>query len=403
MNEHLTLESDKPVHIIKTINDAELFIEDCRKIYKLHKNINQHKTFCGIDFEFNMNWKLKTRYIAFMQIIFVFDSDRYHDKTFIKPIYIINPLKFNKLKLFIKYVLCSGVIKIFHGSDSLDYPHIYDTLLKNNRRKFMKFINSSVDTRFLCEISKRFMSRLGSQLYEENRCSLYYAMFNHNVINRKLFDVLNKLASKINYNKNWLIGDLKPEQLLYISYDVMYLYDLLKELSTRMIPLSSIDNSIDKSIDIVSLVNRLYRFHMINRLGLSKISLKCKNIYEKYLAQKKVTNDYISNIDQKIMEIQISKILYKDNTGTEKTIDVYLEDIFSIDTIRKSIMYCLRIYRLDISASDTEYVDYLFDVSKTFKFMKGHKSILFLINIIKSKIEKMQNNIECDKNILKPI
>ena len=131
-------DSSKAVFIIRSGDDTEPFIKDCHKIYSLYKNNNviNNKTFCGIDLEFNMNWKLHKHYIAFMQIIFVFDSDKYYDESFIKPIYIINPLKLSTshLKLFIKYVLCSGVIKIFHGSDSLDYPHIYKDLLNNKKK-----------------------------------------------------------------------------------------------------------------------------------------------------------------------------------------------------------------------------------------------------------------------------
>jgi hypothetical protein len=408
-------ELDKPIKIIRnaksrsdthkdtdkaTYIDSTIFIKDCRKIYKLSKNNpSSHKTYCGIDLEFNMNWKLKKRYIAFIQIIFVFDKDTYYDKNTIKPVYILNPLTLSDahFKLFIKYILCSDVIKIFHGSDSLDYPHIFTDILKGNRRKFMKFINSSVDTRFLCELSKRFMSRLGIQLEIPSRCSLYYAMFTHNVIDRKLFDSLEKVASKIDYNKLWLIDQLKPEQLIYAAYDVYYLYDLLNELTTRMSPQMS-QNTMENNIDIISLVNRLYRFHMINRLGISKISLKCKNLFEDYLSQKKITKNGVNDIDQKIMDKKLCVTMYRHNNGDVKSLDTYIEDVFSIDTIRKSILYILRIYRLNNSSSDLEYVDYLINTSNTFKYMKGHESILNLINLVKTDIIKNVIDINCTTN-----
>lgn len=392
-------QSDKTITNKYTDTNNNAFIRDCHKIYKLHKkDPSAHKTYCGIDLEFNMNWKLKKRYIAFIQIIFIFDNSTYYDKNTIKPVYIMNPRHLNskQIKSFIKYILCSGVIKIFHGSDSLDYIHIFNDILKGHKRNFMKFINTSVDTRFLCEMSKRFMSRLGVHLETPNKCSLYYAMFNHNVIDRKLFDSLEKMASKIDYNKLWLIDQLKPEQLIYAAYDVYYLYDLLNELTIRMSPaVSDNDNNKDNLIDVVSLVNRLYRFHMINRLGISKISSKCMKLFDGYLSQKKITKNDVINLDQKIMDERLCITAYKQTNGTITNLDTYLEDVLSIDTIRKSILYVLLIYRLNISEKDVELVDNLFESSNTFKYMKGHESILDLTNLIKEEVDKNVNHIKC--------
>lgn len=401
-------ETDKPIKIIRnnktqsqsdikgvTYIDEDEFIKDCHKIYTLNKNSpSSHKTYCGIDLEFNMNWKLKKRYIAFIQIVFVFDNNTYYDKNIIKPVYIFNPftLSDNHIKLFIKYILCSNVIKIFHGSDSLDYPHIFTDILKGHKRNFMKFTNSSVDTRFLCEMSKRFMARLGVELEVPSKCSLYYALFTHDVINRKLFDSLELIASKINYNKLWLINQLTREQIIYAAYDVYYLYDLLDELTNRMRP--SPTNAKGENIDIVSLVNRLYRFHMVNRLGVSKISSKCKTIFEGYLSSKKIIKNDIINLDQKIMDNMLTVTSYN-NKDNKVDVDTYIEDVLSITTIRKTILYVLRIYRLNISEKDTEYVDNLINNSKTFKRMKGHESILNLINIVKSETKRSTQHVIC--------
>ena len=57
---------DKPVFVVKTFQDANNFINECKLIYD---NKIDEKSFCGIDFEFNMNWNTKKRFIGLMQII----------------------------------------------------------------------------------------------------------------------------------------------------------------------------------------------------------------------------------------------------------------------------------------------------------------------------------------------
>ena len=216
-------------------------------------------------------------------------------------------------------------------------------------------------------------------------------MYTSGVIERKLFDSLEKVASKIDYNKLWLVDQLKPEQLIYAAYDVYYLYDLLNELTIRMAP--SINNN-NKDNDIVSLVNRLYRFHMINRLGLSKISLKCKKLFDSYISSKKITKKDVVDLDQKIMDHNLFITTYKTN-NTSTDLETYLEDVLSIDTIRKSILYVLRIYKLNISEKDIEYVDNLINKSITFKYMKGYSTIVNLINIIKTDAKRNMNRVTC--------
>ena len=278
--------ADKPIIVVRNNNDANIFIDDCRKLHDMN---NERKgadaapgSFCGIDFEFNMNWRTRERYIAMMQIIFVFNDMTYYTPE-IKPIYILDPLSLSPehKQKFTQYILCSSVTKIFHGSDSLDYPHVYSSLLNKSEKKFIKFINHSVDTRFLCEISKRLMVRAGMLKLTDKKCSIYNALLDHNVIDRKKFDTLTQISSTINYNKDWIISKLKPPQLMYSAYDVMYLYDLLHIITKNIRPTDQEQPariSIDplSSTDIISVITRLYRFHMINRLALSQTVSQCK-------------------------------------------------------------------------------------------------------------------------------
>jgi hypothetical protein len=379
---------DKPIIVVDTENKKNEFILSCENIYRLSK-INNNLTFCGIDFEFNMNWSKKTRYIASMQIIFIFNSEKYHMDDFEKPVYILDPMKLNtnQIKLFIKYILCSHVIKIFHGSDSLDYPHIFTDILNNNKKKFIKFVNYSIDTRFMCEISKRLMHKIGLNI-KSNKCSIYNALNDLNVISDDIFNKLEGISSKINYNKPWIINKLSENQIIYSAYDVMYLYDLVEKITLSISPLNTQN---EHNIDPISLVNRLYRFHMLNKLQICNFSQKCKYVYDSYKNNKKETDDS----EEKIMEMLLTTIQYTDKNSNVHNIDLLFDDILFVDTIRKSILICLKVYQINKQADIDKINKYLVE-SKVFNLIRGKNSILKMINIIHSKKISEVNNIICN-------
>lgn len=356
-------EKDKPITVVIDDLTINKFLIDCQNL-SLTKN-----SICGIDFEFDMNWKTKERYISLMQIILISEPDKYTDHQIIKPIYILDPLRQlsdRQMEQLIEYIFCSNVIKIFHGSDSLDFPHIYTSILKNNKKRFIKFLNKSVDTRFLCEISKRVMRRIGMININDNKCSLYNALLDHKVIDKHVFDALTVVSSKINYNKKWEIEKLSPEQINYSSLDVSYLFDLLSNI-IRFI------SENHRSNKLLSTITRLYRFHIINKLEIIKISNKCKKIVD----SKNLTKDQLYIIDQKIMEHYFMDVLIEG-----KPLTIYFEDILSIDTTRKSILFCLRAFAL---SDDYTLIDKYFSDSKIFNRLKGHRTVIKLINVIKKK------------------
>ena len=294
-----------------------------------------------------------------MQVILINDGSKYDDIDYHKPIYVLDPMSFKKndMDLLIKYVFCSYSIKIFHGSDSLDYQYIYEDIIKD-KNQFMKFINTSVDTRFLCEISKRIMSRNDNKVTK--KCSIYNALLDHNIIDKKLFDKLEKLSSKINYNKEWNINSLTQAQLFYSIYDVYYLYDLLSVITRNVVTVNKIIKT-----DLISLINRLYRFNMLNKFDIINLSNICK---------KNIVKTNNENINDKIMETPLMKIKYN-----KKDVTIYVEDILSIDTIRKNIMYCLTYYYINNDIIEE------FKKNKYFMYMKGFESVLELMKAIGKK------------------
>lgn len=365
--------NDKPVHIVNNKNKMADFMSQCIDIYQENKKYKN--SFCGIDIEFNTDIKTKKRYIGVIQIIFIMNSNEYFTEIK-KPIYIFSPTDLTReyRDKFIKYILCSNITKIFHGSDSLDYPILYESFLQN-KDNFMKFINSSVDTRFLCELSKRLMDRLNLLKVNIKKCSIYDALLEHNVINNAKYTELTKYASKINYNINWIITKLKDNQILYAAYDVVYLYDLLYNIT-------NIIKSNHKIIEPISLINRLYRFHIMNKLGIIDISNECKKI--------NISKDKLKKIDEQIKEKELCDITY---TYNNKTYDIklYIEDVLSLDTIRKNILSCLRVYQMDIG-EDTK-IDKLLKESKYFDMLKGKTTIQYIINMMKHFDEN--TNVKC--------
>lgn len=346
------MDKNKPIIVIKS-NDRNLeedFIKACEKIYN-----KQNDAFCGIDFEFNN--KNNVRSIGSMQIIFIFDATKYYDIDYEKPVYILNPMKLRNKNLFIKYILCSKVTKIFHGSDSLDYPHIYNDILHQNNDQFIKFINHSIDTRFMCEISKRIMKKVGVLDITSNKCSIYNALYDHMIIDQDMFNKLESISAKINYNKPWIIDKLTENQLIYSAYDVMYLYDLVHVITKSIIPTKS--NNI-LNYDPISVVNRLYRYYMLNRLNIIDIDTICRNIS-------------IADNNDNIMKIHLMTIDFV-HKNTVYKIDLTMGDFLFIDTMRKTILSCLRVYNIDNIAK-------YFNESHFFNMLKGNETIkkMFLI------------------------
>ena len=204
------------------------------------------------------------------------------------------------------------------------------------------------------------------------------------MISDDIFNKLEGISSKINYNKPWIINKLSENQIIYSAYDVMYLYDLVEKISQSINPL-------EHNINPISLVNRLYRFHMLNRLQICNFSKKCKYIYDSYKFEKKETD----NSEEKIMEMPLTTIQYTDNNLTIHKFDLIFDDILFIDTIRKSILICLKVYQIN-KKNDIDKINNYLIKSKVFNLIRGNPSILKMINIIQSKNTSKVNNIICN-------
>jgi hypothetical protein len=212
------------------------------------KSQTMKKLHVGIDFEFNNN------IIALMQINFF--AENY--------IWIVNPGNFtNRQKnILVKYLLLNNkVYKILHGSESLDIPYIYSELLENNKNNILKFTSKLFDTRFLCEYYKSSIN------YNDNKCSLYYALKYFDVVTDKEYNYLNEINKSmgpIQYVK-WDVNKLDKHRIKYALYDVLYLEQYLRAIFNFII------TNTPTYIKSYKYIIEIIRFVFVERRGVTNI------------------------------------------------------------------------------------------------------------------------------------
>lgn len=169
----------------------------------------------GIDFEFN------SKKIALMQINFegVKQKNKEHVDSII---YIIHPPQFDTdtLDFFTQRILENKkIVRILHGSDSLDIPYLYYDFLGNNKKSIVNFTKKLVDTRYQCEYFN-----IDNKL-ENQKCKIYIALKNFGVITEKQYDYLLKNEKEMGpiYDIFIDVNKLSKPLLLYTLYDVIYL------------------------------------------------------------------------------------------------------------------------------------------------------------------------------------
>ena len=128
------------VRIVKSDkNSQDKFLKFLKKINLISK---KYQTFMGIDFEFN------TKKVALMQILF-----EVHIKNkIIKKYYIIYPPNLDIILFdYFKYNIMSNIhiLKILHGSESLDIPYIIEDFYNFELEPLINFFLTMIDTRYL--------------------------------------------------------------------------------------------------------------------------------------------------------------------------------------------------------------------------------------------------------------
>jgi hypothetical protein len=302
--------------------------------------------YMGMDFEFN------NRQIALFQINFESKKGT-NDYSYI---FLINPNEYEDkiLQFFIRYILGNKyILKILHGSDSLDIPYIYNILLDGNTENIIRFTKSIVDTRFLCE----YIKIVENEAITENKCSIYDALKYFNSINDNVFDFLEKNHENMGQPEDisWNIHNISDYQTLYGLYDVLFLKQFIKDIMKRQN-----NNAICKYI-----IPELTRFLYLEKRNVTTV---LKNI--------KISVDTINNY-------MIKKINKKTNFIT----------VITLNTIYNDIVDHIVINEPKLSIKQLMSVNYFRgQVGLLCKLLIYHY-ISIKYNIYKNKTEKCEN--EC--------
>jgi len=370
------------IKIIKSdIKSQKKFYKTLKKIYNISTK-NKNQVYMGIDFEFN------TKKVALMQILFEIKKP----ESTIKRYFIIYPPNLDReiYDYFKIYIMAnSKILKILHGSESLDIPYLVEVFFDFDLSLTIDFFLSMVDTRYLCEY-------LNLERSEPNICKIYDLLEK-----TKIIDPLEKANLELNEEKMGHIYEIiidintiTPELITYSIHDVVYLVDLFIHLKTEII------KSNPKNYYLLIDVQR-YCFmekRGVTNIGDDLVIINQMNNYFYYINKNTESNKYI--IDKIILtqSEEISMNLgYFHKINLIKTHELILKDfiesydnlknIISINYIKTNIInlfrtltysIILKYYR--IKSSNVTVIDY--DLESNIKNIFSSLEILDLNHLL---------------------
>jgi hypothetical protein len=306
--------TDYNVKILTDKHKIDAFFQDLDKLLQSNKN---NKIYTSLDFEFDMDFKIKKHVLSVGQLMFiVIDANNKitnHDPVLYDLRLFTNE---QKNKYINKILLNKSMTKILHGSESLDLVALRSVI--NNDDNFKTFLHTVIDTRFLCETYNILRQKIKINTGQKFRCTIYSALRDTNIIKQEEYDRLS--AIKINYNKPWVIKNLSPKQVIYAVADVLFLYNLLVAyqnlLSKKMI------NVMNETFQYVILArNDIIESHHKNKKTKSILEdLKKTGILDKVIVNEPLQNEN-KNIHFKYKDLinidyfrkPVSRLLYHEN------------------------------------------------------------------------------------------
>ena len=309
------------------------------------KNQNKTKHYIGIDLEFNKVSK-DTKDIALMQINMENDKNEAY-------IFLFKPSELdNNKKVFIELLTSPHIIKILHGSESLDIPYIFNELLVT-KKNIDNFCSNFYDTKFLCEYYN-IMNKI------KKSCSIYSLLEDHNIITHKKVKELEANEKDMGSISELTIDiyNMNDNILKYALYDVIFLPQLIKKLLSygdiyrHIIP------------DITHLVFKNKRNIEEDLQGLEKLINEQNNYFIKYEDKK-----FSLNIIYEIFLYQ----LFSFNDMIEIN---YFKNFFNI--IIKLIIYSNLNKYYTIYKSNNSIIDKI-DYTKYLEWLSRYKYINKLI------------------------
>lgn len=309
------------------------------------KNQNKTKHYIGIDLEFNKVSK-DTKDIALMQINMENDKNEAY-------IFLFKPSELdNNKKVLIELLTSPHIIKILHGSESLDIPYIFNELLVT-KKNIDNFCSNFYDTKFLCEYYN-IMNKI------KKSCSIYSLLEDHNIITHKKVKELEANEKDMGSISELTIDiyNMNDNILKYALYDVIFLPQLIKKLLSygdiyrHIIP------------DITHLVFKNKRNIEEDLQGLEKLINEQNNYFIKYEDKK-----FSLNIIYEIFLYQ----LFSFNDMIEIN---YFKNFFNI--ITKLIIYSNLNKYYTIYKSNNSIIDKI-DYTKYLEWLSRYKYINKLI------------------------
>jgi len=304
--------NSKTYYILKVDNNINInHMNNIIKKFNLSSQDISNKHYLGIDYEFNKVSKTD-RDVALMQINLENDSNNGY-------IFVLYPPELSKEnnQILLDLLTNKKIIKVLHGSESLDIPYLFNQLLitKENIDNFCQFF---YDTKYLCDYSYLEAGVTG-------KCSIYDLLVFNKVITEKKILELEKIEKKTGpiYLLEINIHNMSDDILKYAFYDVIFLPELLKkflsrsDVYTKIIPnISCLINNYKRNIENEFIIlqefvqsmnmNFLYDFYHVILL---------KNIWETYYFIMNDKNKYFEKLKEihyfkKFFEIITKFIVY---------------------------------------------------------------------------------------------
>ena len=253
--------NSKTYYILKVDSDVKIKqMTNIIKTFNLSSQNIKNKHYLGIDYEFNKVSKTD-REVALMQINLENDSNDGY-------IFVLYPPELSKEnnQILLDLLTNTNILKILHGSESLDIPYLFNQLLIT-KENIDNFCHGFYDTKYLCDY-------LHLESGVKGKCSIYNLLADNKVITEKKIIELEKIEQKTGpiYLVEIKIHNMSDDILKYAFYDVIFLPELLKKFLSKSIVYTQIIPNIS------CLINKFKRNIEKEYLMLEEI-IQTMNIY----------------------------------------------------------------------------------------------------------------------------
>lgn len=245
-------------YVIRALNNNDNLKFNAFIIIYAFESLYNNNFYIGIDLEY------RDKKAQLIQINFEHPIDKRSIIYLISPEFIDKKIFDN----FIFFILTNRKIKkILHGADSQDIPYIYETILNNDKNKIIKFTNSFIDTKILCEYYNFSISEI-----EPGKCSIYDTVYDIGLITKEKHNELINLVDSIPhiYDIGWNINKLSKLQILYAQYDVMFLkYYYFRIMYIAMMKFNNINEQKNVLVIYKKLLYELTQFIFLEKRNIT--------------------------------------------------------------------------------------------------------------------------------------